>query len=460
MDIKDWKNIQRQKPLANYAHFDYRVSLDQCWNYISDPEKVAHHGFYPFIHYTIKSRKVKKGKSSGIKKRDIYYSAHLDGWIYKYYAYQLNEIYNLRVEQDNLGEAAVAYRIDLKKSNIHFARDAFKFIKRLGSCYVMIGDFTNFFDTLDHVYLKQRICDLLNVKFLPQDYYAVFKNVTRFSYFDLDDLLHLNSIENNRIGRKELNKKSKVLSNEEFHKYKDILHQNPGHTAGVPQGSPISAVFANIYMLLADKQLHDYVAEHNGFYMRYSDDFMIVLPDQGNSMFSIQYEYIKHIIGSIPNLNLQESKTKLFHVVDQTVTNCSQEYMDNIINGKNEIDFLGFTYNGKTVTIRDKTLSKYYHRMYRKMKTIVANKGISKYGNVISCKNLYNRYSYKGTVRYQKRKAKENGEQADNNQIKGNFIDYVNRSHEIFKTESIYHGTKRHMQKIRKYLKKIPERHN
>ena len=47
---------------------------------------------------------------------------------------------------------AVAYRTDLHKNNIHFAKVAVDFIRESGPCYIMIGDFTNFFDNLDHRY--------------------------------------------------------------------------------------------------------------------------------------------------------------------------------------------------------------------------------------------------------------------------------------------------------------------
>lgn len=70
VNVEKWKKTQLQKHTYQYTHFDPRVSLKSCLGYISSPQKVCHHGFYPFIHYTIKSRKVKKGKSVAPKKRD------------------------------------------------------------------------------------------------------------------------------------------------------------------------------------------------------------------------------------------------------------------------------------------------------------------------------------------------------------------------------------------------------
>lgn len=72
----------------------------------------------------------------------------------------------------------------------------------------MIGDFTNFFDNLDHLYLKQQLCQLLGVCQLPDDYYAVYKSVTKYCKWDLNDLLTLNHLKSHE----ELNKKDRVLS--------------------------------------------------------------------------------------------------------------------------------------------------------------------------------------------------------------------------------------------------------
>lgn len=455
MDIYEWKENQSHKKVPQYTHFDRRVSLNSCFKYITSPDKVRHHGFYPFIHYTIKSRKVKKGKKEEPKKRQIYYAAHLDGWIYRYYAWQINEAYNQRVKEDGIDDVVVAYRTNLKKSNIDFAKEAFEHIRSMSSCYVMIGDFTDFFENLDHVYLKKQLCDLLSCERLPDDFYAVYKNVTRFSYVELKDLLRLNGLEDKAKARKEFNDRARerALSPQKFRQNKSLIHPSPHPKCGVPQGSPISAVLANVYMLTADKKLQEYVLALGGFYMRYSDDFIIVLPQEASS-FPEHYKVIKDVLDSIPKLELKDSKTKVFYYSNNSVKNCTADFIDNGVNGKNIIDFLGFSFDGKNIRIRDKTISKYYNRLYRKLRTIVKNNGYTKKNRRISGKNLYKNYSYKGSLGYLRRKAKKTGEQFDKDKYRGNFIDYVNRAQKKFKDEPVASATKRHMQKIRKRLTK------
>lgn len=456
MNLCEWKEKQSQKKPPQYTHFDRRISLDKCFKYITSSDKVVHHGFYPFIHYTIKSRKVKDGKKDDPKKREIYYAAHIDGWIYRYYAYLINEAYNQRVKEDGIDSIAVAYRTDLKKSNIDFAKEAFDYIRNAGSCYVMIGDFTDFFDNLDHEYLKKQLCDLLHVEKLPDDLYAVYKNVTRFSYVELQDLLELNGLEDTPKGRKEFNARSheRALSPKAFRQNKNIVCTSPHPKYGVPQGSPISAVLANVYMLTADKKLQEMVSSLDGFYMRYSDDFIVAIP-QSIVDFSVHYKSIKNILDSIPHLELKDSKTKIFCFENTSVRNCTKDFICNGANGKNIIEFLGFAFDGRHIRIRDKTISKYYNRLYRKLRTIVKDQGITPNNRRISGKNLYQKYSYKGSRYYLKGKAQRTGIPLTEDDMSGNFLDYVFRSQKKFDGEPIDTATKRHMQKIRKQLKSI-----
>lgn len=221
--IQEWLNNEKTiaKSVKPYSHFDFKTNIVSSWDYISDPSKVAKHGFYPFIHYEQKQIKFRKKKGKKIKVRNIYYAAHIDSCIYQYYSFLLNEKYNDRVKNDNLSDVAVAYRTDLGKSNIHFAKSAFDFMKNSDTCYIMIGDFTDFFDTLEHNYLKYRICDLMGTNCLPNDYYSVFKNVTKYSYVELTDLLKLNQLEDTPTGRYHLNNKAKVLDTDKFRENKE-----------------------------------------------------------------------------------------------------------------------------------------------------------------------------------------------------------------------------------------------
>ena len=139
MTLEEWKKAQKRR-IVRYAHFDPKLSLERCWKDISSPEKVATHAFMPFIHYTKSMRKVKNGKKQDPKTREIFYAAHKDSWIYRYYAYLLNELYNERVKRDGIHSVAVAYRNNFRgRNNIDFAKEAFDFIKACNSCCVMIG---------------------------------------------------------------------------------------------------------------------------------------------------------------------------------------------------------------------------------------------------------------------------------------------------------------------------------
>ncbi|WP_051541844.1 hypothetical protein [Clostridium lundense] len=205
MTIDEWK--EKNKYAKGYAHFDNKVSLKQIFKYISNPNNVKKHGFYPFIHYTQKFNKYRHGKIQS-KKRELCYSAHIDRYIYSYYGYMINEYYNKRVIEDKINKVAIAYRNNLKRNNIHFAKEAIDFIRKLENCYIIVGDFTNFFDNLDHNYLKSRLCDLLHVKRLPDDYYAVYKNIIKYSKLELRDILEYYSLKDSVKAIRTLNESS------------------------------------------------------------------------------------------------------------------------------------------------------------------------------------------------------------------------------------------------------------
>ena len=435
MTVTEWLNskdtVERSK--KTYAHFDWRTDIDQQREYIANPDKVAKHGFYPLIHYEKRTIKYSKKKGRKEKKRDICYAAHIDRCIYQYYSFLLNSLYNERVEKDGISASAVAYWTNLHENNIHFSKRAFDFIKTKSPVYIMIGDFTGFFDNLDHMYLKEQWCSLLDVDRLPADHFAVFKSMTSYSKLELTDLLRLNGLEDTKTGRKKLNGMARVLTPELFKENRSLIQK---HTEpyGIPQGSPISGILANMYMLDVDKQINDAVRKLGGMYIRYSDDFMIILPDIPEIDAAKELKRFSEMLEQTPGLKLEPNKTQYFHYGNGGLINCGKIFHENADDSNLMINFLGFSFDGCKVRIRSRTISKYYYRMYRKARNIVKMGGYTPGGKRISCKNLYLAYSEKGS---------------------SNFLTYVDRAAaEYGSSEPIKKDTRRHMQKIRKALKK------
>lgn len=433
MNVQTWLNNPKtiKKSRKMYAHFDYRIDIKKAAVFIRNPDNIACYGFYPFIHYTMKMEKYNKQTGKKVKEREICYAAHMDRCIYQYYAFVINEHYNQRIREDGIEKVPVAYRTDLKDSNIQSAKKAFDFIKENPKCYVMIGDFTNFFDNLDHQYLKQQWCSLLQVSQLPADHYAVFKNITKYSKWELDDLLNLNGFGKSDADIRKLNQMPTVLTKKQYKANRKHIVKNM-QSYGIPQGSPISAALANIYMLEVDKIIYEKVKQHGGFYMRYSDDFMIVLPEQEDYKI---FEEVIEIIKAVPNLTLENKKTQFFKVESPVVSNISKSFAEDADDSQKKINFLGFSFDGNKIYLRAKTVGKYYYRMQRKAKTIAGNE------NFVGADNLYIRYSERGAT----------GK-------RGNFFTYVNNAEKEFGSdEMIRHDLKNHMSKIRKTLKKHSE---
>lgn len=417
-----------------YVHFDKRVHIEDAKKYIENPSKVATHSFYPFIHFTNKWIKYSATNGRREKPRELCYAAHMDSYIYQLYAHKLNCAYNTYAKVHGINKCAIAYRDNLGKSNIEFAKEVLYFARKTSEAYIIVGDFTHFFDELQHEHLKKMICKVLGVDVLPEDLYAVFKNITKYSMVELNDLLGYYG----GISYKEFNKKDVALTPDEFRKFKSgHLKSNKNNNYGIPQGSPISSILSNIYMIEFDKVLNDFVTSNNGLYRRYSDDFIMIIPKSAHMELKNIWEYVKATADSIPRLILQSDKTQVFCLDNQKLTNENKLVLGSIQNSKNILEYLGFAFDGRDICIRDKTTSKYYYRMYRKVDNIKkqeqkTNKRITKY-------KLYKRYSHLGSHHHGSKN--------------GNFISYIDRCMKVFGTEEkVGLIKKRHWSKMHKRI--------
>jgi hypothetical protein len=277
-----------------FPHFDQRIPItNNVKKNLQNPYYIARHSFYPFIHYKIVTRKFHKEKGlSDPKIREIYYASHMDGYIFKYYGDLLNYYYNKVCIEKGIDEVSIAYRNNKGgKSNIHFAAEVIEFITNQDSAFIFVSDFSKYFDSLDHEILKEKLKATLRKTRLDNDWWNVFKHITRFSWVEKADIEKDLDIKKGKSAQKEENQ-NRYYSPSEFRGFRKrvkIKKSNSG--IGIPQGTAISAVLANIYAIDFDQALNIYAISNGGIYRRYSDDIILVIPIKDAEM----NKFIKHI---------------------------------------------------------------------------------------------------------------------------------------------------------------------
>lgn len=422
----------------HYTHFDVKKHHIDYEQRVKSINWVGKHGFYPFIHFQMGMDKYTNDSDGNKyikhKDREIYYAGHIDRFIYQYYGNRLNDKYNVYAKQNGINKVSTAYRNSTRgKCNIDFAKEVFEFIVNSNSAYILVGDFSKFFDKLDHKYLKEQLKRINDNQPLDAADYAIYKNLIHFSYIEADD------IETEKgMYRRDMRELDKYFDTKEFHDFKSKHLKKHTENYGIPQGSSISAVYANVYMIEFDQKINEYVTSVGGMYRRYCDDIVIVVPMNKNDKLEKKYESVSKIIfeikDTVPNLDLNPDKTEQFFFEDSNI--------EKLFGDSNLINYLGFTFDGKKVRIRDKSLFKFYCRAYKKIRKV---KELSDEKSFIAGKKaIYRSYTHLGNSRYSKGH--------------GNFLTYAYKAHDIFVESSclesdIRNQVKRHWRKIDSKLK-------
>ena len=149
---------------------------------------------------------------------------------------------------------------------------------------------------------------------------------------------------------------------------------------------------------------------------------------------ALQFSRSQVIIFFIPNLKLNEDKTEHFFYNNGKI--------EKIKGQSNLINYLGFTFDGRIVHIRDKSLFKFYCRAYRKIKRIKENTDEKSFN--AGKKAIYHSYTHLGASKYSK--------------DHGNFLTYAYKADEIFSKSKVLESgirnqVKRHWYKIDSKLK-------
>lgn len=368
-----------------FLHFDERIHIGHMRANLLNENWVASYAFLPFIHFEMKFKRyvtikeideqgqVTKSKERGNKVRKIFYAAHKDGYIYKYYGDLLNIAYNKYVSDNHIDDSVIAYRNNkLGKNNIDFAFEVFNHLFKFENAVVISSDFTKYFDNISHQTLKQNIKRVLGVDTLRKDWYQVFKNLTKFTYINREDIdVFLEEKYGRTLNKKiKTNQINRIMTSSEFREFKKLyLKPNPNpNSYGIPQGSSMSAVCSNVHLIDFDKEISEWCKgkSANAMYRRYCDDLIVIIPLENKSenefakvrdeLFKIIDKYKKD------GLIVQSEKTEI------RLWN-GDKILDEQLQ-PSKLDYLGFVTDGHMIQLREKSLFNYYTRAYRKANTV------------------------------------------------------------------------------------------
>lgn len=407
-----------------YIHITPSLSVHTNWEEyyrkITSDKYVAKYAFFPLIHRILSDRKYKKadpkkhhikeskprghshkrtdgtGTDKSVKSRPLHYSSHFDSLVYSYYAHLIGTAYESKLKEDEeLDKAVLAYRsIPISetdrsgKSNIHFAHEVFGEINNRvvaqGEVAVLAIDLKSFFSTLHHNTLYNIWAYAIDKKDLPPDHYNVFKSCTNFSYVLYNDLKKKGkrNFDESKLAKIRRNKGYKCFfeSNAEFRKEikegRLPIYKNPfrsdrdengkNEMIGIPQGLPLSAILANLYLIEFDRTIINEISRKLGaHYRRYSDDILILCKPEEMAYVD---EFVNELILKF-KVKISKEKTERF-IFKKTIFNKNGEERITsikIVGDKELIDcplnYLGFEFRGYNTLIKSTNIAKYYRRV-------------------------------------------------------------------------------------------------
>ncbi|MGO4906313.1 reverse transcriptase domain-containing protein [Flavobacterium sp. W20_MBD1_R3] len=533
--IPDWLKSK------GYLHLSPSLKIGENWHVyksqIENKDFVSKYAFYPLIHSFILERKYKKadndkhsttGRShkhkhkttneteKTAKSRPLHYASHYDALVYGYYAHLLNHKYEEKLSQiPGLSDSITAYRklkieegLDKGKSTIHFAKDVFDEVKKCAQfndeIAVLTFDIKGFFSSLDHNILKQKWAFIIDKEKLPDDHYNVFKSCTNFNYVLSNDLRKRRSKGNRKSSfddsklakiRREKGFKCFFESNEDFRNHikqgKLKIYNNPFRKTalngkkikiGIPQGLPVSAVLANIYLYDFDKSIiFDLVDKRGAYYRRYSDDIIVICKVEE---IDFTKNYVENLILE-SEVKISTEKTETFIFKQIKYNRIGQSRLTSIkINKDNNhsigspLIYLGFEFRGYNVVLKSTNLAKYYRRLIsivkrrakRVIKVIANDPFQNKAVYINQIKKLYNQplreldSENKDLKQKQRNKTVlEDNERGEYSMISSeytpkrknsNYMGYIKRCVDIFDSETFNHQVRKRKHIVYSAIKK------
>lgn len=449
--------------------------------YVTDANSIKQHSFLPLIRRKVYSYPYKSIDGTTKKKirrklRNITFASHIDASIMAFYGKKLAAMYEKFLKENNISNEVSAYRKIKKaegegnKCNIDIAYEVFKYIKDNvlinDSVGVITFDIKGFFDSLDHKIIKRTWKKIMGYDVMPDDVYNVYKNIIKYSFvyetelFDhcKDNLISANGSRKRCKSIKYLKDKNIIAycnkDDIKVIRHKGLIRQRKKNdNVGIPQGLPISAILANIYMSDFDVAVKTFISKINGIYRRYSDDIIVVCPK--NELENCRV-FIMNEISNV-NLEIERQKTNSFIFKKKPNDNIECVFVKN--DGDESLTkklvYLGFSFDGNNILLKDACVGKFYNKMHRWVKrsiyfgVYINNKTV---GKMFEYK-LIKKFTFAGAKTHMKRKRNSEGKFEGTKEKRfGNFLSYVNKSTSVMNSRKIERQLRRCTNKLKKEI--------
>lgn len=387
--------------------------------------KKTYWSFCPFQRVLIKTPRYnwdEENESYFLKNkiRPICFASHIDSLILGYYAFALTKKYETYIEEKGFNECVLAYRSNFGgKCNIQFSKEVFDYIKQKQICTAVALDIKGYFDHIDHKRLKEAWKEVLGGP-IPDDQFKIYKALTQYSYVNEGSIIRKYNIDLRKLRREGKMPSSflDIIEGEKpFEKFEKLRKDNlivvnnkpdkkTNRLRGIPQGSSISALMSNVYLIFFDELMYKKSVEEGFLYRRYCDDIMIVCePNRAEELkhFAInkiseelliiqdkKVETTDFFLNSKGNLRaFNRKKIKELNLVRIPARDEKRVYK--------ALQYLGFEFDGQNIRIRSSSLSRYFRKMKARLdKTVSMAYSPNAKSNRIFKRQIFERYTHLG----------------------------------------------------------------
>lgn len=455
-----------------YLHFDTVLPHgNAAWRIVERFQQGDYRGFLPFLGFDLVTNRIRRVRPDiepcpprstwaielRPKKRQIKIASHADAAIYSYYGHILSIQYERELQRRGLSAVPTAFRkVGQGKCNIHHANEVFDFIESNRPCIALGFDVEKFFDRLSHRKLFQCWAAIIGSDRLPLDHFRVYQSLTRFTWVSRKRVYQEFGIsEKNPRKERSPNPRLSICSPTEFREHvrnNGLLQPNTsrnmhGHLCGIPQGSPMSAVLSNIYMLEVDTALTQWAAETGGLYRRYCDDIMLVVPP---TYADESIQYVETLLQE-HDLAINSDKTERVEFSSVPLSTATSG---------GGLPYLGFVYDGSKVYLRQSSLDRYYGKMRRGVRFAAlcwAKAARNSPEIPLKSRKILLKYSHLARTQRGGRRIKKKLGKERYQRNRTNFVTYALRAATEMESPTIRKQIRGHWRKVHRQLRKCSE---